>query len=77
MGIFQDVVGTEGKGAFGLTQQFFLGVPGYRDYRVVQIVPCTATNTFGKAASQNVINATSQSVLINQDAGSTNGRTCR
>ena len=75
-GVFQDQVGTRGQGDFGLTQQFFLGVSGYRYYRV-QIMPCTATNTFGTPTWQSVINATSQTVLINQDPGSTNGRTCR
>jgi hypothetical protein len=74
--VFEDQVGTRGQGDFGLTQQFLLGVPGYREYPV-QIVPCTATNTFGTPSSQNIIRATSQTVLINQDPGSTNARVCR
>jgi hypothetical protein len=74
-GTFEDIVGTEGKGSFGLTQQFFLGVPGYRDYRV-QIVPCVATNTFGAPTWRNLINATDQTVMINGDPGTTDGRSC-
>ena len=74
--VFEDQVGTRGQGDFGLTQQFLLGVPGYREYPV-QIVPCTAPNTFGTPSWQNIIRATSQTVLVNQDPGSTNARVCR
>jgi hypothetical protein len=73
---FEDQVGTRNMGNFNLTQQFYLSLPGIRAYRV-QIVPCVGLNTFGSAVWQNIINATSQTVLINGDAGiTTQGRTC-
>jgi hypothetical protein len=74
--VFQDGVGTRGTGDFGLTQQFFANVPRDRDYRLL-IEPCTAANTFGSPVWQNIIRATAQTVVINDDPGSTTGRTCQ
>jgi hypothetical protein len=79
---FDDVISTAGKGSFGITQQLFVSLPGSRSYRV-QIVPCAAApsppppNAFGTPAWQNIIKATDQTVLINQDPGSTTARTCQ
>jgi len=73
---FEVQLGTRGKGSFVLTQQFILRPPGMRNYRV-QIHPCSADGTFGKAVWENVINATSQTVLVNGDAGSATGRSCK
>ena len=73
---FYDEYGTRGKGPFGETQQFFVRLPGSRNYRV-QIEPCTASNTFGAPVWQNIVKAAAQTVLINDDAGSTEGRVCK
>ncbi len=73
---FEDEYGTRGKGSFGETQQFLIRLPGYRSYRV-RIEPCTDGNAFGNPTWQNIVNATDQTVLINQDTGSTQARTCR
>ena len=73
--VFSDELGTRGQGDFNLTQQFFATLPGGRDYRV-QIEPCIDTNKFGKPVWQNIVQARSQTVLINDDAGSTAGRKC-
>ncbi len=73
---FYDEIGTRGKGPFGLTQQFFLVLPGIPRFRV-QLVPCTAAETFGAPVWQNVIKATTQTVQINNDQGGTEARTCK
>jgi hypothetical protein len=73
---FDDVVSTWTKGPFGLTQQFLVSLPGTREYRV-KIVPCLATGKHGTAVWQNINKATDDTVLINEDAGSTEGRNCR
>jgi len=73
---FDDGIGTRGGGPFGLTQQFLVKLPSTREYRV-QIVPCIATKTYGKAVWQNINEVTDQTVLINKDAGSREGRNCR
>lgn len=75
-GEFDDELGTRGKNDFALTQQFFGSVPGFRDYPV-RIVPCIATNQPGDPKPKNVVKATSQQVLINDDPGSTTARTCK
>jgi hypothetical protein len=72
---FEDEIGVRAGNSFGLTQQFFASLPGTRDIRL-QIVPCVATNTLGDATWQNVILASSQTVSINNNAGSTQARTC-
>jgi hypothetical protein len=74
-GQFLDGVGTRGNGPFGLTQQFLVDLPGLRQYRV-RIVPCVAWKTLGEAVWQNINKVTDQTVMINDDAGSTEGRNC-
>ena len=73
---FDDAISTRGGEKFGLTQQFTISLPGYRDFRV-QIVPCVGTNQFGDSSWQNIIRATAQTVLINDNPGSTEGLACR
>jgi RHS repeat-associated protein len=72
---FDDQVSTRARGAFGLTQQFFITVPGTEEYRV-QIEPCSGDRQPGKLVWENVINASDPQVLINRDPGSKEGRTC-
>ncbi len=73
---FDDGIGTKGSGPFGLTQQFLAKLPNTREYRV-RIVPCIATKTYGTEVWQNINQVTDQTVLINKDAGSKDGRNCR
>jgi hypothetical protein len=75
---FMDTISTNStsaSGNFGVRQQFFAIVPGMRKYRVL-VVPCTASNSFGTAVWENLNQVSTQTVLVNKDAGSTTERVC-
>jgi hypothetical protein len=77
--MFDDLVGTLGRGPFVLKQTIWLSIKGKGEWKV-SIGPCTAGigphNGFGALVPENTIMATKQTVLINNDAGSTAIRSC-
>ena len=74
-GQFDDEISTLGRGPFHITQQFVVKLPLTREYKV-RIVPCIAFRKFGADIEQNDIYAADQTVSINNDGGSTEGRNC-
>ncbi|HEX5431886.1 MAG TPA: IPT/TIG domain-containing protein [Bryobacteraceae bacterium] len=72
---FDDQISTRNMGNFNVTQQFFVSLPGVRKYRV-QTQPCTSADAWGSAIWQNIIRATSQTISLNGDSGSSQSRSC-